>query len=35
MKVYELARSARVSPHTVRYYARAGLLKPRHDPING
>ena len=35
MKVHELARSARVSPHTVRYYSRAGLLKPRHDPVNG
>jgi MerR family transcriptional regulator, Zn(II)-responsive regulator of zntA len=35
MKVNELARSAQVSPHAVRYYSRAGLLKPIHDPANG
>ncbi len=34
MKVNELARQARVPAHVVRYYARIGLLKPRHNPEN-
>lgn len=35
MKVSELARSAGVTPDSVRYYARIGLLAPQKDPGNG
>lgn len=35
MKVSELARSAGVSPDTVRYYAQIGLLTPEKDRANG
>lgn len=34
MNVSEIARKTGVTPHTVRYYARLGLLKSRHDPRN-
>jgi len=34
MKVTDIARRAGIGAHTVRYYVRAGLLKPRRDPIN-
>lgn len=34
MKVHELARAAAVAPHTVRYYARLGLLSPGRNPDN-
>lgn len=33
--VAEIARVAGVSAHTVRYYARRGLLRPRRNPRNG
>ncbi|WP_110686155.1 MerR family transcriptional regulator [Salinicola aestuarinus] len=35
MKVTELARTAGVTPETVRHYSRQGLLVPRRDPDNG
>ena len=31
MNVSEVARRVGVTPHTVRYYARLGLLKPQRD----
>ncbi|MCU0506798.1 MAG: MerR family transcriptional regulator [Anaerolineae bacterium] len=34
MKVNEIARRAGVSPETVRYYARIGLLRPERDDHN-
>jgi DNA-binding transcriptional MerR regulator len=34
MKVNELAKRAGVQAHVVRYYTRAGLLRPRRDPAN-
>lgn len=30
-----LARGAQVPAHVVRFYARAGLLRPERDPVNG
>jgi len=35
LHVAELARSAGVTPATIRYYSRAGLLHPNRDPDNG
>ena len=35
MKVSELARSTGVTPETVRYYTRVGLLTPKRDADNG
>lgn len=35
MKVNELAHLAAVTPETVRYYTRVGLLKPQKDQDNG
>lgn len=35
MKVSHLAQSAHVTPETVRYYTREGLLHPSRDPRNG
>lgn len=35
MNVAELARQAEVTPATVRYYARIGLLNPGRDEHNG
>lgn len=35
MKVAELAGAAAVTPDTVRYYSRIGLLEPARDPGNG
>ncbi|HSG88117.1 MAG TPA: MerR family DNA-binding protein [Pseudomonadales bacterium] len=35
MKVAELARSAGVTPETVRHYVRVGLMEPDRDPHNG
>lgn len=35
MKVAEIAQASGVSPDTVRYYARIGLLNPTRDPANG
>lgn len=35
MIVSELAKRAEVTPETVRYYTRIGLLKPQRDPENG
>lgn len=35
MKVNEIAKLANVSPDTVRFYNREGLLRPRKDPRNG
>lgn len=35
MNVSEVARKVGVTPHTVRYYARMGLLKPQRDPRSG
>lgn len=32
MNVSEFASKVGVTPHTVRYYARMGLLKPQRDP---
>lgn len=32
MRVIDIARKANVSPETVRYYARLGLLEPSRDP---
>lgn len=34
MQVADLAKSANVTPATVRYYTRTGLLKPERDPNN-
>lgn len=34
MKVVQLARAAGVSPHTVRYYIREGLLEPHRSQLN-
>lgn len=34
MKVKDLARAAAVSPDTVRYYTREGLLQPSRNPDN-
>ena len=34
MKVSELAAAAGVSPHTVRYYVRAGLLDAKRHPVS-
>ncbi len=34
MIVSELARTAGVTPHAVRYYARIGLLRPNKDDSN-
>lgn len=34
LHVAELARTAGVTPATVRYYARTGLLQPNRDPGN-
>ena len=34
MKVVQLARAAGVSPHTVRYYIREGLLEPHRSELN-
>jgi DNA-binding transcriptional MerR regulator len=35
MKVAQLAKSAGVTPDTVRYYSRIGLLCPARSPQNG
>ncbi|MDQ6992854.1 MAG: MerR family transcriptional regulator [Mariprofundus sp.] len=35
MTVKRLAATANVTPETVRYYVRTGLLRPVRDPING
>jgi len=35
MRVNELASKLGVTPDTVRYYTRIGLLKPDKDPFNG
>ena len=35
MKVSELAQAAGVTPETVRYYPRVGLLAPAKDSSNG
>ena len=35
MKVIELARTAKVTPHVVRFYVRKGLLRPKRHPHNG
>ncbi|HZP94606.1 MAG TPA: MerR family transcriptional regulator [Burkholderiales bacterium] len=35
MRVTELARQTRVSPHAIRFYARSGLLKPDKNRSNG
>lgn len=35
MKVKEIAKLADVSPDTVRFYNREGLLRPRQNPRNG
>jgi len=35
LRVAELARLARVTPATVRYYSRIGLLSPGREPDNG
>ena len=35
MRVNELASSLAVTPETVRYYARKGLLTPERNPDNG
>lgn len=34
MRVEEVARSTGVSPHTVRYYQKIGLLDAERDPVN-
>jgi len=34
MTVNELAKQTGVAPHVVRYYTRAGLLRPRRHPTN-
>lgn len=34
MKVSDLAKRAGVGAHTIRYYARAGLIAPRRNPTN-
>ncbi len=35
IRVEQLARAAGVSAHTVRYYVRRELLRPRRNPQNG
>ncbi len=35
LHVADLAESADVTPATIRYYSRAGLLHPNRDPNNG
>lgn len=35
LRVAELARLAEVTPATVRYYSRVGLLHPQREPDNG
>lgn len=35
MRVIEIARTVGVTPETVRYYTRKGLLTARRDPDNG
>ena len=35
IRVEQLARAAGVSAHTVRYYVRRRLLRPRRNPQNG
>lgn len=35
MQVQEVAMDLGVSPDTVRYYTRVGLLEPARDPANG
>ncbi len=35
MKVRHMAKFAKVTPETVRYYTREGLLSPTRDPKNG
>lgn len=35
LHVAELAESTDVTPATIRYYSRAGLLHPNRDPNNG
>jgi len=34
MKVRDLAQAAGVTPDTVRFYAREGLLRPQRNPLN-
>ena len=34
-QVKEIARHCQVTPETVRYYTRIGLLRPIRDPLNG
>ncbi|GAB1258883.1 MerR family transcriptional regulator [Aurantivibrio plasticivorans] len=34
MQVKDIAEQCGVSPDTVRYYTRIGLLKPSQDPVN-
>lgn len=34
MQVHEVARDLGVTPDTVRYYTRAGLLEPAKNPLN-
>ncbi len=33
--VADAAKEANVTPATIRYYARTGLIHPRRDPDNG
>ena len=35
MQVQEVASELGISPDTVRYYTRTGLLQPRRNPANG
>ncbi|MBK6980231.1 MAG: MerR family transcriptional regulator [Betaproteobacteria bacterium] len=35
MRVGEIARESGLTPHSVRYYVRIGLLSPSKDAING
>ena len=35
MQVQKVAKDLGVSPDTVRYYTRAGLLEPNRNPANG
>lgn len=34
MKVSDLSKRSGVCPHTIRYYVRAGLIRPRRNPAN-
>lgn len=34
MRVQEIARQVGITPHTVRYYHKLGLLNPDRDPFN-